>query len=700
MALIWYEFQKVWRKGSFLGLMFLILILNLFLLWYFNRPAEEDAALSSYKAVCREISGMTEEEKMDYISGMEDTALKDELYGEISAVSGYEEYLESVQETAAQLGGISIFQPGEKEEDFVSRNIQKSAADHAGMTSESIRWFPSKGVVMAAESQITDLFLLLSVFLFVGQLITEEKTKGLFAITRTTRLGTGRDLAARLLALLIHCGIAGIVLYGSNLLFAWSAAGLGDLSAALPSLAPYMQTSLEISVGEFLLLGVLTKIVCIFAVGLFLTACVIFASHSFVPWLAGVGFLGANGLLYALIPSYSRLNLLKYFSFFGILRTDEVYGNYLNLDLAGFPVSRMICTWLVLAMGIMAGGAAASGLFCRGNRHSVTKTNDFLQLPFRFCDSLLRHEGYKILIANRVLFILAAYAVLIVWTDLGKTYAPSAGEQYYQELMLSLEGELTGEKENILKSEQERFEEASVQIERIDNMAAEGIISEDAADEQKEKWYSQLVFYPWFERALEQYDHILAEGGVFVYDTGYLYLSGQLDSSFRLDLLLLSLCFCLAFSNVMAMEDSKGMWGLLAAAWAGRKKVILSKWLVCALISAIMTLLPWICHFLSVSRVYPMGEMLAGIRNIPQYRDFSLDIPVFVFLLLTVSVQMAAVQILSFVIFCLSGWRKNYFQTLFLALLLFAVPLALAEMGLDVMQWFSLWPVYGWPGAL
>ena len=698
--LIWYEFQKVWRRGSFLGLMLLILILNLFLLWYFNRPAEEEAALSAYKTVCREISGMTEEEKLDYISGLEDTELKDELYEEISAVSGYDEYLESVQETAAQLGGISIFQTGEKEENFVSRNIQKSAADHAGMTSENIRWFPSKGVVMAAESQVTDLFLLLSVFLFVGQLITEEKTKGFFAITRTTRLGTGRDLTARILALLIHCCIVSIVLYGSSLLFAWGTAGLGDLTAALPSLAPYMQTSLEISVGEFLLLGVLTKTVCIFAAGLFLTACAVFASHSFVPWLAGVGFLGANGLLYVLIPPYSRLNLLKYLSFFGVLRTDEIYGKYLNLDLAGFPVSRMICTWLVLAMGILAGCIAAFGLYCKGNRHNVTKTIHFLQLPFRFCDSLLRHEGYKILIANRVLFILAAFSALIAWTDLGKTYTPSAGEQYYQELMLSLEGELTGEKENILESEKERFAEASAQIERIDSMAAEGTISEEAADEQKEKWYSQLVFYPWFERVLDQYDYISADGGVFVYDTGYLYLSGQMDSSFRLDLLLLSLCFSLAFSNVMAMEDSKGMWGLLAASRAGRKRVMLSKWLVCVLASAIMTLLPWICHFLSISRIFPMGEMLAGIRNIPQYRDFFLDMPIFVFLILAVSVKMAAAQIMSFVILCLSGWRKNYFQTLFLALLLFAVPLALAEMGLDVMQWFSLWPVYGWPGVL
>ena len=37
---------------------------------------------------------------------------------------------------------------------------------------------------------------------------------------------------------------------------------------------------------------------------------------------------------------------------------------------------------------------------------------------------------------------------------------------------------------------------------------------------------------------------------------------------------------------------------------------------------------------------------------------------------------------------------------LFVALLLFAVPLILSEMGLPVIKWFSIWPLYSWTGLL
>ena len=69
-----------------------------------------------------------------------------------------------------------------------------------------------------------------------------------------------------------------------------------------------------------------------------------------------------------------------------------------------------------------------------------------VHLPFRPYDSLFRHEGYKILIAGRGLLILLIFLSLCGVHDLEKKYEPSPGEQYYQELMLSLEGRLTGKK--------------------------------------------------------------------------------------------------------------------------------------------------------------------------------------------------------------------------------------------------------------
>ena len=98
----------------------------------------------------------------------QERALMDQLYEEISKVAEYETYLEEMEENAGQAGSISIFRSPTGEKTFSQRNLEKSAADHAGLYSANIRWFPSKGIVMAIKNPATDMFLILSVFLFVG----------------------------------------------------------------------------------------------------------------------------------------------------------------------------------------------------------------------------------------------------------------------------------------------------------------------------------------------------------------------------------------------------------------------------------------------------------------------------------------------------------------------------------------------------
>ena len=698
--------------------MVLLLLLNVFLLWYVNRPAGDEPPLSAYKAVCQDISDMTEQEKFAYISDLKERAdgsgdsliytdspekectLIDELYEEISAVSGYDDYLASVQKNSSQLDGISIFRSPTSEENFGSRNIAKSAADHAGLSSENICWFPSKGMTMAVESRATDLLLLLSVFLFIGQLITEEKGKGLFAVTRSTKRGLWADMGARIAALLIHSSVVCLLLYGSNLIVAGSMAGIGKLSASLQSLAPYVESSFPISLGAFLTLGLITKIGAVFLLGLLLAACAVYSSHSFMPQLIGIGFLGLNWILYAFIPSYSHLNLLKHLSYFSLLRTDALFGTYFNLNIMGFPLGRTSCSLVLLAVLLSAGIAAVLLLFRYGNRLSMNRTSGYFHLPFHPHNSLFRHEGYKMLIANRGLLILLAFVILLGWNALGKKYTPSAGEQYYQSMMLSLEGELTEEKEAGIKAEQSRYDEAFAQMERIDQMVADGRISENAGDSMKEPWYSEVAFYPWFQRIQTQYERILSDGGVFIYDTGYLYLFGQMDDDFLINLLLISLCFSFAFANVMAMEDGKGLWGLLSATKLGRKRILVQKWMVCSVVSVGVTLLPWLFRGISISSVYPMGEIWAEIQSIPQYREFPVNLPILWFLMLTVLSQLISTQLICAVVLLLSKWRKNYFQTLFLTLLLLAAPLVLAQMGISIMRWFSVWPLYGWTGYI
>ena len=80
--LIFYELDKIWRKRSFILSICVLMIINLFLLWYINTP---------------ELKGTTEE---NYI---------DELYEEQQKVAGYKEYLRSLQESKDNLSSISKF---------------------------------------------------------------------------------------------------------------------------------------------------------------------------------------------------------------------------------------------------------------------------------------------------------------------------------------------------------------------------------------------------------------------------------------------------------------------------------------------------------------------------------------------------------------------------------------------------------------
>lgn len=201
--LIYYELAKIWRKRSLALSVCVLLILNLFLLWYVNCSNGENVPLSAYKSFQNEIAEMSEIEKGDYISNLKETmdgvclvqnvldmqkmqgesgkALAEQemtanpgvfekyykhikraaicilriLSGrkrillmnfiEQQKAAGYEEYLQSVQGNKASLSGISIFGNQDKN-NFSTRNIEKSAEDYAALSDQNIRWMPSKAL--------------------------------------------------------------------------------------------------------------------------------------------------------------------------------------------------------------------------------------------------------------------------------------------------------------------------------------------------------------------------------------------------------------------------------------------------------------------------------------------------------------------------------------------------------------------------
>lgn len=750
--LTFYELSKIWQKRSFVLAVGVLFVVHLFVLWYVSLPDEETPSLAAYKKIQAQLIGKSEAEKADYITKQkekidgvlfvrdilamqafqntmgttlaeqeiqnnlgkfeayyslyqsgkyltftetleQESALINEIYEEWKKVSNYGEYLSSIQENRDMLSGISIF--GRDDSDhFSSRNLKKSAEDYENLSEDGISFTPGVGITSAMEWIWTDLFLFLSIMLFVASLIMEEKEKRLFFITRSTKRGVGHSILAKLAALFIQCCFLTVLFYLANLVFFGQSAGWFDFGVRLQSVAAYIESSLPISIMAYVFLSVITKAVVLFGIGALLVVICLLSKIVTLPFLAGAGIAGISMLLYLYIPADTVFAICKYLNPAGLLKTENSYGGYLNFNVLGYPVSRLVLSLLSILLLCAAGVFGSLFLFFRRQGFEVRKIRIPVWLPFRPHTGIFRHELYKSLITNRVLILFLLFTLLLASKSLNKTYMPSVAEQYYQDIMMELEGECTKEKEELVLSEKKRYDKAREKLEELSEKSeGEGKQSE-AMDAMRQNLNMTMSFYPAFQRVEEQYNRMKESGGEFVYDTGYLYLFGVWEDVLPENFLLLLIGIILFTAGTGTMEYQTGMIHLLCASRAGKWKVFAHKLIICMIVASLITLVPVLCRAYCISGTYPMHSLRAAITNIPYYSGYAVSFPVGVFVLVSVLLQILSAVLAVCITMAISMWRKNQAQTIFFSLLILVIPMVFKLLGFEAATCFSLYPIY------
>ena len=751
-SLIYFELKKIWNKKSFIFITCLLLIINIFFLWYTNLENEKRPSLSSYKMFQTEILNMSESEKEEYVKKLkkdidgiyfvidilnmqkneigssfveqelnenpgifetyyeifksgnylhftasleQEQIFINEIYNEQVKVSGYDNYLEGIKKAEGKLESISIFN-NQDESNFSTRNIKKSAQDYSELNSSNVKFIPSKTIVSTIENIGTDILLILITFLFIGNLITEEKEKKLFYVTRSTKYGVVHSIFAKIIALFIHCIIFSALLFGINYLFFGIFGGFHDLGIKLQSLAPYMESNFNGSILEYLIISILTKGIVVFGIGTIITAICIISDSMILPYMLGISFLGISWLFYKIIPAVSNLNIIKHLNIFGILKTENLYGSYLNFNFFEYPISRITFSWIMIVGLLGLGIFLCVKFFLKGKSLELKRSTKNFILKFKPHTSLFKHELYKILITNKGIIIILIFSLLICYNELQRRYSPSLQEQYYQNIMLKLEGKPTEEKTELIKAEKSRFDEAFSKISKIDEQIAKGEINDTTGEAMKVKWYSITAFYPTFEKVLEQDKFVKENNGNYIYDTGYLYLFGVMDEGILNDFILLTLSIIFMFCNVMAIEYQNKAVNILQATNKGNKAIIKTKVKATIIIVLLLCILPFVCRFISVSRAFPINGFLLSAKDISIYHNLPSGILVIGLILLKIFIQVFSGIIMAMLILTISAWKKNNVQTIFLGLLILCVPLVLVLLGFEYMRLFSLYPLYSY----
>ena len=746
-----FEMGKIIRKTSFWIGLIILAVINIFLLWYVNLPEDMEPKLSAYKAFQKDISGMSENEKIKYVKDMyekmegidfvnEITNLKSmggveknigenklkenpnlfqkyskmykennylkytdtldaedkfvkEVFREMNAVDSYYEYLEKVQKNKSDLNGISIFAENKKN-NFSGRNIDKSALDYKKMGDVKTKFYPSKGVKGAMENHITDLLLIMAVFLVAGGLIYEEKEKKLFYITRATAGGRGKSIGAKILTSLICNVIIALLLVGENIIFYGFTVGFGDVTRSIQSVYGYMESCLKINVWQYMVLSVITKAMVMFAISTILIFVAVITKHVFAMYLAGGLAALVGALAYGFIPAYSTWSWVKYLNFVGILKTQNLYGAYLNLNIAGEPVSRTLLSLITLAVYIIIGTSAAVISFLKWTNMECAKTSFMWHKRKNITDKLMGHECYKIMIVNRGLMIFLIFSILIGYKILTKEYNVSPMEEYYKSMMCKLDGDITQEKEKLIKTEKARYDKIFAQIKKVDEMENMGQIDSEKANTLRDNLYSEVSFYQAFKRVLRQYDNVKSGSCKFIYDTGYLYILGVKEDGIMDIFLLQTLAIIFLFYNTMVMERQKNMWGLLSATAKGKGKIIREKVAICSLFTVILSLLTVSLRIIKIAQNYTLKNPGASVKSIPEYSKMPIGVPVAGWIALMIVIQTMVLLIIMAVVLFISGKMRTPMQVLFILVLILVVPLILMEMKINVAGKFSLYGVY------
>lgn len=601
MGLWRFEWRKLWKNPMLCGLILGCFLLNGFLVLRQTKSYDEAARCfpDTVRKVYEELSELPEEEQISWLhaelertesaaaelEGMGDT---DGLYERrnalnrvlenLQAVDGYEAYLTGMEEQANVISSSFLFGEGDV---FSRRNAEQIPEKYRHLHGLELKGDNPQGVLLATESRMTDLILGVLIVLLAYFFLSMEREEGTMAFARCTRYG-GTKLGRTKIAVIFAGSLACVlVLYGTNFAIAGAVYGFGDPGRGLQSVEGYLASPWKITVGGYLGLFLAAKL----AAAAVVTGCVVWI----VLWgksLLGtsivlVGVTAVEYVLWVSIPPHSWLDLAKQCNLFHFMESGKFFQSYETMNLLGYPVSSLlvcgVAGLLLLIVAVWVAGSSYERVSRGEYAQNKPKRRFLMRKKGQRAHSLLYYEAYKSLWLSGAGVLMAGCLLLQLAGASGERVYFSLDELYYKNYMKELEGEVTGEKLEVLREEEHRIagmeEELYSLGQKGEELNEEELLTRSAALNRK------LLCRNAFERVKEQAERI-GRDGIFLDEVGYACLLDLRQQVYQAGQLLLLIV--LAFYSVFIADKTAGMTSLWCTVPKGKKKIQKRKWALLA----------------------------------------------------------------------------------------------------------------------
>lgn len=603
-------------------------------------------------------------DKLDYVA-------VNNLLTQAQYLTGYADWLKSIQQNKDNMLSFSIFNDPNS---FSGRNIIKTAEEFETLQGVDLTLGADGAIDALLSFPLTDYFLLLVLLLF-GVSFLEERKKGAWNVVHAAPNGRLRLAVYRIMILfgVSACGV--LLLYGTNLVIGlFMYGGIHDFGRALQSVELLGRLPASGTVGGFLGRYILLRAAAAFFVSLLLWLLLTAVNNVKYTIMVSAGVLAAEYSLYTFLPVQSAWNGLKYFNLFTYISLSDLYTNYLNIDLFGYPLGIRSISQLALLPLCLLLAAGCIFVHCRkkpaaGNdpleriAYAINRVTDRGLCHLR----LLGMELYKTLWVQKGVVIMA----LLVYLAAGLTFAAdgpvlTAAESAAQRYTIELAGEITEDtfaRMDVIEAEldqtirdhesakiaYENGEIAQTQLNVYAYNAAtaqsdqEGLIMVRSRAEGLWKYGAPKGFTPW-----------LMDEAPYESIYGTAARSNQHRAAVAA---VLALTLLLAGS--VAYERQSGMTFLLASTLRGRGILLFLKILMAALAAAAVWAAVYGREFYTFLSACSVRTWDVPVQNLTMLAQFPVRCPIKVFFVLLYGYRLLVLSCGAILVLLISNWVKR-----------------------------------------
>ena len=536
-----------------------------------------------------------------------------------------------------------------------------------------------------------NILLVMLLLVLAPGLCIEEFSSGMYPILHATRKGRVHTFVSKLAALLLFTTLSVVLFTATTLGFFGASYGLSSLGNFIQVFEDFKFCPEIITVGEFLAISVLTKILVLFALGTLIMLLSVLIKKYALTFVASLGAVAVNFVLYFFISleqtgSFDMLNL------FSVMDTKMAYTRYYSLNVFEESVPYIPLAIGFFAVLAVAFSALAAVMFCRTQGAVKLKTKKRIKLPSAAipmpCRTLFGAEMGKMLLANKFIIIVAV-ALLAKGFIAFETYVytPSFTDSVYKEYMTTLAGEMTDEKLGYIEAERLRIDTAKANYNQM-------MADKNKGDITEEEYLAFLEEYNYandrdshFTRIENRRDYILGlqeEGkdAHFVYDTGWNTLFGQ-----EFDYLFYGLVLLL-FAGVFANEIQGKTHPILKSTRKGRGRLFLAKYAAVLTLSTLLFAAFTAIDLSAALKAFEFPAWDAPVQSITLFGDVA-SMTVAQFVALWIVVKWLAVLVLVTALTGISLLSGKILNTMAIVAVVTLMPFLLRRFGLSVAQYFD-----------